>query len=210
MITKVQSKELRREAILAPRPKLSPVERGMLRWVVLDPGDRVLDANTRDGLMLEYLYRNMECEICGLSTNMEQVKESRSRLQNADVMYASAQDIPWREESFDAVMLRKERGGNDRLCRILEEVLRVLKPGGQFLLGTTYYPTPIRQLAGIFAQEEEEQMPAWMQSKKNTLHLMRGAGFRQVSWQQGDLLSAVAIGWKPGLSALEPLPAPQG
>jgi len=198
MISKVQSKELRREAILAPRLKLSPVERGMLRWVVLDPGDRVLDANTRDGLMLEYLYRNMECEICGLSTDMEQVKESRSRLQNADVMYSNTQDIPWREDSFDAVMLRKERYENDRLCAILEEVLRVLKPGGQFLLGSPYYPSPLRQLARIFTQEEEEQIPAWKQNKKATLQLLREVGFQQVSWQQGDLLSAVAVGWKTG------------
>ena len=197
MISKVQSKEFRREAVLAPRPKLDSVERGMLRWVMLDPGDRVLDANARDGLMLEYLYRNMECEICGLSGNMEQVKESRSRLQNADVMYADAQDIPWREDSFDAVMLRKERGGKDRLHRILEEILRVLKPGGQFLLGTAYCPPPLRRFAGIFAQEEEEQTPAWMHGKKETLQLMRVAGFQELSWQQGDLVSAVAIGWKP-------------
>jgi len=196
MISKVQSKGLRRETILVPRPKLSPVERGMLRWVVLDPGDRVLDANTRDGLMLEYLYRNMECEICGLSTDMEQVKESRSRLLNADVMYSNTHDIPWREDSFDAVMLRKERCESDRLRAVLGEVLRVLKPGGQFLLGTSYYPSPLRQLARIFAQEEEDQIPAWMQNKKATLLLLREAGFQQVSWQQGDLLCAVAVGWK--------------
>ena len=196
MISKVQSKEHHHEAALSVSAKLSPVERGMIRWAVLDPGDKVLDANTKDGLMLEYLYRNMECEVCGISTSMERVKKSRSLLRQADIVFASAEDIPWREGSFDAVMLRKERNFDEARMKALKEILRVLKPGGQFLLGTPYCPTPLRQVAGFFAGEGEENAPPWTQGKAEILELMKKAGFQQVSWQQSDLLSGVAVGWK--------------
>ena len=196
MISKVQSKEIHRETAPLARTKLSAVERGMLRWVVLDPGDKVLDANTKDGLMLEYLYRNMECEVCGISSSMERVKQSRSLLQQADIVFASAEDIPWREGSFDAVMMRKERNFDESRLKTLKEILRVLKPGGQFLLGTPYCPTPLRQVVGFFAGDADDHAPPWTQGKSEILRLMKKAGFQQVSWQQSELVSGVAIGWK--------------
>ena len=113
MIRRLNAKELQGEAFPCKRSKLSPAEKGMLRWAVLDPGDKVLDANTRDGLMLEYLYRNMECEICGLSSDMERVRQSRECLRGANVAYAEEHNIPWQQNFFDAVMLRKERGGDE-------------------------------------------------------------------------------------------------
>ena len=196
MITKVQSKELHRDRAPSARAKLSAVERSMLRWAVLDPGDKVLDANTRDGLMLEYLYRNMECEICGISASMERVKQSRGLLRQADIVFASAEDIPWREGSFDAVLMRKERNMDETRPKMLREVLRGLKPGGQFLLGTPYCPPPFRQVAGFFAGDGGDHAPPWTQGKTEILRLMKKAGFQQVSWQQSELASGVAIGWK--------------
>ncbi|NLV57373.1 MAG: methyltransferase domain-containing protein [Clostridiales bacterium] len=196
MISKVQSKEYHHEAALSANVKLSPVERGMVRWAVLDPGDKVLDANTNDGLMLQYLYRNMECEVCGISTSMERVRRSRSLLGQADIIFANAEDIPWREDSFDVVMMRKERNFDETRLKMLMEILRVLKPGGQFLLGTPYCPAPIRQMIGLFAGDGEDQAPPWSQGKSEIMGWMKKAGFQQVSWQQADLLSGVAIGWK--------------
>ncbi len=198
MISEVESKELHHEAslVIRTKTKLSSMERGMLRWVVLDPADKVLDVNTKDGLLLEYLYRNMECEICGISSDMEQVKQIRSRLQHADIVYAHAQDIPWREGSFDAVFLRKEQGNSDPYRPVLVEALRVLKPGGQFLMGAACFPALLRQLAGVFSGEGDEAAPPWMQSRGEVLDLLTKAGFQQISWQQVDLGTGVAIGWK--------------
>lgn len=197
MISKVQGKTLGNEAIIALHPKLTPMERGMLAWVVLDPGDRVLDVSAGDGLVLEYLHRNMECEICGTSANMEHVKRSRTRLQNADIVYAQPEDIPWRENAFDAVMVRRDGQGEESWPKILAEVLRVLRPGGQFVLGANCYPTPLRQIANLLIVEQEAETRQLYESKASVLAAVEGAGFEQVTWQQVDLITGVAIGWKP-------------
>ena len=63
MITKAQSKRYAPQPSLDKKPKLSAMERGMLRWSTAERGDKVLDVHVGTGLMLEYLNRNMECEL---------------------------------------------------------------------------------------------------------------------------------------------------
>lgn len=44
MITKVQGKTVSGELSVKACPRLNPLEKAMLRWAVVDPEDRVLDA----------------------------------------------------------------------------------------------------------------------------------------------------------------------
>ena len=197
MISKVQSKELRNAAVVAFRPKFSHLERGILTWAILDPGDKVLDACTHNGLMLSYLHQHKECEVCGISPDMQNVKHSRTQLQHADIVYARTDDIPWKENSFDVVFLRKDMKGNELLRTVLKEVLRVLKPGGQFLLGTAYYPAPIRQILNAMVADREEPQQSHYDKKTTMMETLKQAGYEQVSWHQAGLFGGVVIGWKP-------------
>lgn len=94
MITKVQGKTVSGELSVKACPRLNPLEKAMLRWAVVDPEDRVLDACVGRGLMAEYLRRNMQCEVCGVSSDMEEVRSARARLQSCDIVYAPVGDIP--------------------------------------------------------------------------------------------------------------------
>ena len=55
MITKVQGKTVSGELSVKACPRLNALEKAMLRWAVVDPEDRVLDACVGRGLMAEYL-----------------------------------------------------------------------------------------------------------------------------------------------------------
>lgn len=96
MITKVQGKTVSGELSVKACPRLNGLEKAMLKWAVVDPEDRVLDASVGRGLMAEYLRRNMQCEVCGVSSDMEDVRAARARLQSCDIVYAPVGDIPWR------------------------------------------------------------------------------------------------------------------
>ena len=126
MITKVQGKTVSGELSVKACPRLNGLEKAMLKWAVVDPEDRVLDASVGRGLMAEYLRRNMQCEVCGVSSDMEDVRAARARLQSCDIVYAPVGDIPWREDAFDTVLMQW-RGDADSLDRMLSEALRVLK-----------------------------------------------------------------------------------
>lgn len=191
MITKVQGKTVSGELSVKACPRLNALEKAMLKWAVVDPEDRVLDASVGRGLMAEYLRRNMQCEVCGVSADMEDVRAARARLQSCDIVYAPMGDIPWREDAFDTVLMQW-KGEADALERMLSEVLRVLKPGGQLVLGTACWPAAMNALRRWVAVSAEG-------TPVNRLELqtrLTDLSFEQVSWQRTGLGTGVMTAWK--------------
>ena len=194
MITKAQSKRYTPQRPLESKTRLSALEKGLLRWTMAERGDKVLDAHVGNGLMLEYLQRNMECEVCGVSDDMESIRATRSRLHNVDIAYASREDIPWKENTFDSVYLKMIAVPLTEAA--LHEILRVLKPGGQLLIGFRTIPTPLRQLMGLLRSENDDELTK-PSTRGRFLGMMRELGLTQITWQQTDPFNSVGIGWKP-------------
>ncbi len=194
MISRAQGKTLSADVAVRKQPKLSALEKAMLKWVVVDPDDRLLDASIGSGMMAEYLRRNMQCEVCGVSDNMDHVREARIRLQNCDIAYAIPGDIPWREEAFDIVMLKY--AGEDALTmsRMLSEASRVLRPGGQLILGTVYYPALVNAVAGLIADESMEERRTFR--REEVTEMLNSFSFEKVTWQRTTLATGVMIAWK--------------
>lgn len=194
MITKVQGKTLTGELALRRDDKLSALEKAMLKWAVVDPEDRILDADIGNGMMAEYLRRNMQCEVCGVSEHMEQVRYARSRLQSCDIVYAAAGDIPWLDEAFDVVFMKTEGEEPELLERKLSEAGRVLRPGGQLILGAVCYPLLVRAVAGWFSDSSAEEKRFFDQDAATAL-LIR-LGYQTVTWQRTGFATGVLIAWK--------------
>lgn len=194
MITKVEGKTLAEGFVLTPGPRLSALEKGMLKWAVVDPEDKVLDANIGSGMMAEYLRRNLLCELCGVSDRMEDVRQARARLQSCDIVYAVPGDIPWREGAFDTVLMKLGGEGQEQLSRMLTEVKRVLKPGGQLILGTRCFPASMQGRVG----EEKRYF-----RQKPMREMLAKLSYEKVSWQRTGLFTGVVIAWKAQKSQVE-------
>ena len=192
MISRVQTRAVSQPVVFSGIPRLTAVEKGMLRWITVDPRDRVLDAGISSGLAAEYLCRNMQCEVCGLSSSMEKVRRARERLTNCDIIYGGAGEIPWHDASFDIVMFSGEDGDSGRCRSLLRESFRVLREGGELVLGLKTFP----RIGYGETRGEEESLPA---GKKSLLALLEGLGFHHCSWIRTGLTTAVVVGWKPGL-----------
>ena len=194
MITKAQSKRYSHQSPLEQKPRLTALEKGLLRWTVAERGDKVLDAFIGNGLLLEYLQHNMECEVCGVSDDMQNVRESRTRLVNADIVYASREDIPWKADTFDSVYLKMVAAPLSTTA--LHEICRVLKPGGQLLVGFRTVPAPCRAFVNLLHPEADDELSK-PRTRTRTIEMMREAGLTQITWQSVDLLHSVGIAWKP-------------
>ncbi|MBP3647650.1 MAG: class I SAM-dependent methyltransferase [Clostridia bacterium] len=191
MITKVQDKTLTGELGAARGLRLSSLERAMLRWAVVDPDDKLLDANAGAGMMTEYLRRNVQCEVCGVSDNMEQVRYARSLLQSCDIIYAPAGDIPWREDSFDTVMMRLNTEEPEMLARMFSEAHRVLRPGGQLIIGAVCFPAWMNAAADVFSSEDKQRLSCSKLKKA-----LAEQKLIDTNWQRTGISSGVMIAWK--------------
>ena len=172
----------------------------MLKWAVVDPDDKLLDANVGAGMMAEYLRRNMQCEVCGVSDNMDHVRYARSRLQTCDIIYAPAGDIPWREDSFDTVLMRLNAEEPEMLHRMFGEAHRVLKPGGQLILGAACCPRWLNAIAELFSTDDKQRLQS-----KNLRSILEESKFEAVSWERTGLSTGVMIAWKHKQDAREAL-----
>lgn len=99
-------------------------------------GKRVLEVSCGAGGGASYITRTLgPASYTGLDLNPASVDLCRKRhqLPNLDFVQGDAQDLPFADETFDAVINVEASHQYPRFDRFLAEVARVLRPGGHFL-----------------------------------------------------------------------------
>ena len=181
MLTKTQT--VRRMPWVAPGSShMSLTMRACVSWATLEEHDKVLDLCCGDGQMLSYLNQRMRLTLCGLCETPEQARAVRESLMDVDVISGRMDDIPWRETTFNAVLLSAALPADDAR-RVLAETLRVLRDGGQLVLTVPYL------------RARETGLPA-----REVMRLMQETGFHEVSCRT-TLAGSVIVGWKKAKKA---------
>ncbi len=129
--------------------------------------------------MLARLNDQLRLPLCGMCETPDQARYVSEMLGGADVIPARMEDIPWRDDTFDVILLSASLRGEAR--RVLSEVNRALRPGGQFVMASSVF----------FHTGEGE--PA----RREIMRRMQEAGFREVSFRMTGLCGAI-VGWKKG------------
>jgi ubiquinone/menaquinone biosynthesis C-methylase UbiE len=99
-------------------------------------GKRVLEVGCGHGGGASYLVRTLRpASYTGLDLNPAGIAFCRKRhnLPGLDFVQGNAEDLPFADESFDAVLNVESSHLYPRFPRFLVEVARVLRPGGHFL-----------------------------------------------------------------------------
>lgn len=101
-------------------------------------GGRVLDIGTGPGRLVEAISRRRDdLQVIGIDPSSDMITRARRRtrtLPNVQVRMASAEDLPFEEESVDAVVSSlSSHHWADRVVA-LDEQARVLRPGGRLWL----------------------------------------------------------------------------
>jgi len=178
VLTKTQAQGRFFPALSADQRLTAPM-RACVSWAAIEEHDKVLDMSCGSGALLRRLDNQYRLTLCGMSDSPEAAREASAKLGDADVIFSRLEDIPWRDDTFDIVMLSSGLRGDSR--RVLAEALRVLRAGGQFVMAS-----PLFSPRGDGAMNRREQM-----------RLMQEAGFREVSFRASGLCGAI-VGWKPG------------
>ena len=178
MLTKTQTAG--KILLLDAHQRLSAAMRACVAWAAIEEHDKVLDMACGDGQVLAWLNDQLRLTLCGMCETADQARCVSEMLGGADVIPARMEDIPWRDDTFDVILLSAALRGDAR--RVLSEVRRALRPGGQFVMA-----------ASVFSRPCEGEM-----TRREVMRLMQEAGFREVSFRATGLCGAV-VGWKKGI-----------
>lgn len=178
MLTKTQTVGRMPVALGGPQ-RLTAQMRACVAWATIEEHDKILDMACGDGALLRHLGDRCRLTLCGMCESPEQARAVREQLGDADVIYAQMEDIPWRDDTFDVVLLPGTLRGDAR--RVLTEGLRVLHDGGQLVMAH-----PLFRMGG-----------EWEMNRRELMRLMQEAGFKEVSFRALGL-SGTIIGWKQG------------
>ena len=99
-------------------------------------GKKVLEVSCGAGGGASYIMRNLgPASYTGLDLNPASIEKCRERhkLAGLDFVQGDAQDLPFTDESFDAVVNVEASHQYPDFAGFLAEVARVLRPGGHFL-----------------------------------------------------------------------------
>lgn len=166
------------QAVLGMKKRLTAPMRACASWAMLEEHDKILDMCCGDGALLNSLNEKMRLTLCGLCEHPEQARAVREMLDDADVISGRVDDIPWRDDSFDIVLLPACVKG-DTACRVIEEAFRVLHQGGQFVMASSH------------VQFSENGL-----SRREMMRLMQETGFTAVSCRK-NLFCGALVGFKP-------------
>lgn len=179
MLTKTQTATARL-SLPDVQPHLNAAMRACAAWAAIEEHDKILDMACGEGQLLLKLNGQMRLTLCGMCDAPEKARAISEMLGDADVIPGRMEDIPWRDGTFDAVLLSAPMKGEP--ARVLGETMRVLRPGGQFVMA-----------APLLRHRWEGEG-----SRREMMRLMQEAGFREVSFRATGLSGAI-VGWKPGI-----------
>jgi SAM-dependent methyltransferase len=161
-------------------PVLSDARCGDLAGLLdLQPEDDLLEVACGSGKFLEERAAHVQY-IAGLDHSDIQLKMARKRnweriaAGTAEIVRGDSAALPWEDDRFSAVTCNC-LGCFAQPLESLEEMYRVLRPGGRTVLSIDYYPTEERARRAA----EWWGLPTWTEAEVRTM--IEAAGFSQSS-----------------------------
>ncbi|HEY7063031.1 MAG TPA: class I SAM-dependent methyltransferase [Chloroflexota bacterium] len=107
---------------------------------------RVLEIGCGVGHVLSKL--SARCDVAGLDLSPEALRQARTVVPQADLLRGSADHLPFRDASFDAVLARHVLEHLPEPAAAIAELRRVLRPGGLLLAAMPNPSSIMRPLKG--------------------------------------------------------------
>ncbi|MEA5578123.1 class I SAM-dependent methyltransferase [Anabaena sp. UHCC 0451] len=150
-----------------------------LQGLILSSHTKILDLCCGSGQATEFLVK-LSQNVTGLDASPLSLRRAKNNVPNATYIEAFAENMPFADNSFDVVHTSAalHEMQPEQLRKIMQEVYRVLKPGGVFTLVDFHPPTNSLFWPGlsVFFWLFETQT-AWELLKTDLPGLLREYGF---------------------------------
>lgn len=182
--------------------------RRAIRLLKSIPSPRILDIATGTGDLALAALKLKPSEIIGLDISKEMLKvaqvkvDKRGLSSTIKLLHGDSENIPFPDNSFDAITVAFGVRNFENLNRGLSEMSRVLKPGGKVVILEFSNPTqfPVKQIYGFYFKYV---LPFWggLFSKDKAAYTYLPESVR--AFPEGDLFEAEMV--KANLKSLKSL-----
>lgn len=151
-----------------------------LQGLQINPETKVLDLCCGSGQATQFLVQSSQ-DVTGLDASPLSLKRAQKNVPQAQYVEAWAEDMPFPDNQFDLVhtSVAMHEMKPDQLRQILQEVYRVLKPGGIFTMVDFHSPTNPLLWPGLFLfLLLFETETAWQLLKTDLGSQLREIGFQ--------------------------------
>jgi len=158
----------------------------------------ILDVGCGTGILLNYLNsRNEDIELNGLDISPEMARLSREKLgESANIIVGSSENIPFEKEKFEIVTCSTSFHHYANPQKSVDEMYRVLKPGGKLIILDPFLDGKIRKMIcnvlNLLFQEKDVKMFRSFELKE----LFINAGFINVNQRVFSFYKLITIGQK--------------
>ena len=126
MLERVQERSWLHALGLQDRTHLRGAQKALAQWAIVDDYNNILDLSCQDTRLLRFLSQKYSLRACGIADDPEHARALRLELPDAEIFCARKEDIPWRDQAFDAVFYQMKKNAPVFDGTFLREAARVL------------------------------------------------------------------------------------
>ena len=154
----------------------------ILELCKIKKGSKILEVGCGAGLTTRYLAKKYDVKIIGIDISEKMIKKAKERnkkLKNAEFMVADAQNLPFKDNTFDIVFTESVIAMVPDKLKAIKEFKRVAKPGGYIGLNeVTWTKDPPENLSEYLSMTVGD---AKMLKKEGYAKLLEDAGLKNIT-----------------------------
>lgn len=145
----------------------------------------LLDVGCGNGNILKILEEKSSIELFGLDLSANMIKEAKKRLgDSVELKIGDSEAMPWKENSFDMIICNASFHHYTEPEKVVSEMKRVLKDGGQVILGDPTMPGSFMRWLTNKALKWSDGGDYHLYGKKDITQLFESAGFEVYNWSK--------------------------
>ena len=160
------------------------------------PFQRALDLGCGTGEMMKMLLQvDDQRELYGIDLSEKMLSVAESKLSGkVRLVLGDSEHLPFADNFFDVVYCNDSFHHYPAPEKVIQEVKRVLKPGGTFLIGDCWQPWVGRAIMNFYMRHSREG-DVKIYSKEEMISLLSKC-FHDISWEQAGHTACVSMGIK--------------
>lgn len=163
-----------------------PHKAELVRRVILNDGDRLLDVACGNGTLLGELSSKADIHAFGVDVSENMIAAARARHPDYTFAVSACVPLPFEDGSMDAITVSCAFHHFEDPGAFADECMRVLKPGGTLYMAEPFFTPVVRWLANIAWVPFAKSGDVRIYNGKELCRILKAAGFRSIETDVKD------------------------